>query len=783
MSKKHLISLACFMLSIALCNAGTWKIHNYYVTSKIQNVYDTGSKVYYLNSNALFQFDKTTHATTPLSSQNLLSDYKIDQLYYDAEYELLFVAYVNSNIDVIDNNGHVTNISNVKDALIRVYNYTLNMGELTGYSQKAINDITFADGKAYVSTGYGYVTIDESTLDVVGDNVFSNNNTHINSVTVLGGNLMVILTNNTCYYGDAGEANPFSTFRTRSGSFTGGKLFPINSHSAFVLGASALYNYDFSGNSVSVTTLVSAKPTSVQKTPTGFIANFAGQSYYYTIDATGKTATKASTVAGFATSSPTGDGTVWISDANGLHVQNSTTYYKLNALNTDQPYWLKYNSATHLLYTGVSARNGNNIVNDMAPNAINTYDGSTWVTQPSYTATPGYEFVFNPLDSTTYFRASWDQGIHKVTNNAMVLNYNRNNSLVGTYKAHPAFDKYGNMWVVSSFGNASCPAAVLPKAKVANNTVSKTDWFQPSGLLALNTKQMQRSRFIISKLNNAKIYSECDFKGNNMVGRIICWDNFNQDPKVDNYQLVSIAHFTDQNDTQVDWTYLSHMEEDAEGLIWVGHTGGLFVFNPNEVFQNHPRAIRPHVAQAKINEDLGMLCEGYTVYDIGIDRNNNKWIGTNNGLYFVSPDGTTIYEHFTTRNSDIPSNTIYSVECDTDNGRVFIYTDNNVLAEYIADSESPALSFDNVYAFPSPVEPDFTGLVKIANLMADTYVSITDKNGNVVAQLGPVTGSALWDACGADGDRLPTGIYNIYVAQGGQPVTTGTPKTTVLIIK
>ena len=307
-------------------------------------------------------------------------------------------------------------------------------------------------------------------------------------------------------------------------------------------------------------------------------------------------------------------------------------------------------------------------------------------------STPGYEFVINPLDSTTYFRASWDQGIHKVTNNAMVLNYNKNNSLVGTYKAHPAFDKYGNMWVVSSYGNASCPAAVLPKAKVANNTVSKTDWFQPSGLLALNTGQMQRSRFIISKLNNAKIYSECDYKSNNMTGRIICWDNFNQDPKVDNYQFVSIAHFTDQNETQVDWTYLSHMEEDAEGLIWVGHNGGLFVFNPNDVFQNHPRAIRPHVAQAKMNEDLGMLCEGYSVYDIGVDRNNNKWIGTNNGLYFVSPDGTTIYEHFTTRNSDIPSNTIYSVECDTDNGRVFIYTDNNVLAEYIADSEYPSFT-------------------------------------------------------------------------------------------
>ena len=34
-----------------------------------------------------------------------------------------------------------------------------------------------------------------------------------------------------------------------------------------------------------------------------------------------------------------------------------------------------------------------------------------------------------------------------------------------------------------------------------------------------------------------------------------------------------------------------------------------------------------------------------------------------------------------------------------------------------------------------------------------------------------------------DGERVPTGIYNIYAAQGGQPSVTGTPQTTVMVIK
>ena len=148
----------------------------------------------------------------------------------------------------------------------------------------------------------------------------------------------------------------------------------------------------------------------------------------------------------------------------------------------------------------------------------------------------------------------------------------------------------------------------------------------------------------------------------------------------------------------------------------------------------------------------------------------------------MSPDGTEVYNHFTTDNSDIPSNTIYSVECDTVNNRVYIYSDNG-FAEYVANGDAAALNFDGTYAFPNPVEPDFTGMIKIAGLMDKTYVTITDRDGNVITQMGPVMGSALWDGSGADGERVPTGVYNIYVAQGAQPAVTGQPQATVMIIK
>ena len=155
---------------------------------------------------------------------------------------------------------------------------------------------------------------------------------------------------------------------------------------------------------------------------------------------------------------------------------------------------------------------------------------------------------------------------------------------------------------------------------------------------------------------------------------------------------------------------------------------------------------------------------------------------TDRRIYFVSPDASEVYAHYTTSNSDVPSNTVYSVECDTVNERVYIATDNG-FAEYISIGDASSINFDNVYAFPNPVEPDFTGMVKIVNLMENSYVTITDRNGNVVGEFGPVIGSALWDACDATGERVPTGLYNIYCAQGAQPDVTGEPQATIMVIR
>lgn len=782
MFKKHLFLMLLMVLAVTTANAGTWKIHSYYVSSKIQNIYDTGDKVYYMHSGSLFQFDKATETSVLLNKQNKLSGNQIAQIYYDWENNLLFVAYLDTNIDIIDGDGQVYNVSNLKDIIVPVRNYTLESGVLASYTGKTIRDITFGNGIAYVATDYGYVTIDETTKQLTSDNKLGTT-AIINSVTAIG-NTMVFMSNNYCYYGPLGGENPTVTFPKYSGSFSGARLYPINETSVFILGSSALYNFDFSGESPVMTRLVNSAPTSVQKTPNGFIANFAGQNFYYTIDATGKTATKVTATTSFASSCPTGDGTVWINDANGLHIQGSTTNYAVNAIATDAPYWLKYNPDLDRLYVGASARNGWTVVSGTPANIVNYYDGMTWH-DASYTCSgAGYEFVFDPFDPNTYLRASWNTGTYKRTNDEAVIIYNKNNSPVGSYKAHPAFDKNGNLWMVSSYGSnvVDNPAIVLPRAKYERSTVSKSDWFASESLKSLYSHKMQASSFLISSKNNVKIYTDGDYASNGQYinSYLRCFDNDNEDPLVDTYRLANISHFIDQNNRVIEWNNVIRLVEDHDGMIWVGYTGGVFMFDPDVVFDESPKAIRPYVT--KFNEGKGYLCEGYYVYDIGVTSDNEKWLATDNGVYFVSADGSEVYNHFTTENSDLPSDEVHAVECDTRHDRVYIYTDNG-FAEYITNGDAAALDFSGAYAFPNPVEPDFTGYVKIAGLMEDTYVTITDRDGNVVAQMGPAHGSALWDASDANGERVATGVYNIYVAQGAQPSITGEPQTTIMVIR
>lgn len=83
----------------------------------------------------------------------------------------------------------------------------------------------------------------------------------------------------------------------------------------------------------------------------------------------------------------------------------------------------------------------------------------------------------------------------------------------------------------------------------------------------------------------------------------------------------------------------------------------------------------------------------------------------------ISDDCDTQIEHFTVENSPLPSNIIHDILVDDNSNRVYIATDNG-LCSYASDATQPAetMDKDNVYAYPNPVTPDYTGDVTIVGL-------------------------------------------------------------------
>ncbi len=175
------------------------------------------------------------------------------------------------------------------------------------------------------------------------------------------------------------------------------------------------------------------------------------------------------------------------------------------------------------------------------------------------------------------------------------------------------------------------------------------------------------------------------------------------------------------------------------------------------------------------------LLDGMRVTCIAVDASNRKWLGTNiSGLYLVNENGSEVLAHFTTENSDIPSDCVYSVACDDNSNRVYVGTDVG-LAVYSADAAPPADDYSNVYAYPNPVRPEYTGWITVTGLMDDSLVKIADAAGNVFYSGRSEGGMITWDGCNSSGQRVKTGVYFLYVSQNNGSQSSGAV-TKILVV-
>lgn len=212
---------------------------------------------------------------------------------------------------------------------------------------------------------------------------------------------------------------------------------------------------------------------------------------------------------------------------------------------------------------------------------------------------------------------------------------------------------------------------------------------------------------------------------------------------------------------------------DKGGQVWIGTSNGIAVYSdPSLLFSSSRKydATQPWITSGGT---AGPLLDYVFVSCITVDGANRKWVGTSDGVFLISADGTQILEHFNTDNSPLISNNIITIGINGATGEVFFGTDKGIVS-YKAEATEGQTENSGVYTYPNPVKPGYNGPIAIRGLVRNGYVKITDVTGNVVYETNALGGQAIWNGKNFKGERANSGVYLVFVTNEDGSQTTVT---------
>lgn len=312
------------------------------------------------------------------------------------------------------------------------------------------------------------------------------------------------------------------------------------------------------------------------------------------------------------------------------------------------------------------------------------------------------------------------------------------------------YDKKGNLWCF----NSMAPKVNLLEMQRENENVSWKNHFKQA-LVFDNSMALQN---VVSMMFDSRDYLWfCNDHWN--VPSLYCYI-----PSED--KLYSYTLFVNEDGTNVQPTYVKCITEDKDGNMWIGTDKGPLMFessefaNPNPVFQ-----------QIKVPRGDGSgladyLLSGVSITGIAIDGAGRKWFASEtNGVYLISEDNYEQIFHFKSDNSPLLSNNIESIAINDVTGEVFFGTDKG-LCSFMGDATAPQeeLNEDNVWAYPNPVTPDYTGVITITGLTKDAQIKVVTPTGYVIAEGISNGGTFVWDGNDRKGKRVASGVYSVLAA-------------------
>lgn len=826
---KRLLAILVSVLPLAT-NAqlavGEWELYNAYdgVMNHSNHYNDspftgyqlveTPGFVYYVSQNCLFSYDKETQETYSFSAINKLSDSTVKGIWYNDKGKYLLVAYDTGNIDLIYEDGKIVNLPDIKDATLT--------------STKNINDVAFNDNKIYIATSFGLVIYDDQRHFVIDSGIYKFS---ILSVAIVNGNIVIYSSDANspkqyfvCSIPVGSRINSFNSYKLYPWSdgwisyanclraLDGNKLIVRAYDSSTKLFALAQLEFDFAKSTVKKTWLYSKAIGYPALLKDGrYFVKGDNEILYISPDGSIEKASLASPLPDQAIAMYDGPTSVWTANSEGIACYDITAspvtikndYSHLNLINLKKANKLKF-SPTNRLY-----------INQMTISHV--YGTSSWWLQRSSilddgnftdaTATnvknlnssgPAYQLgeniirdvcdvVEDPNDPDTYYVGTVWEGVFKLTKNengqyVETAHYFTNNAPYEVYSGLVlvpalAFDKFGNLWTLNgkvSASSSDMPVKILPAAALSKSSVTASDW---KVLPIADFGSSFDSRILVCQHSNMIFILDSAYGT-----RLLAYDTKGTASFSDDTYYVW-EKWVDQDGKQFGQGRATSIIEGTDGKIWIGAENGIVeISNPTEATNPNMVFNRLKVPRRDGSGFADYLLDTQQVLSLAVDGANRKWAGTaSSGLFYISPSGDEIIETYDTDNSVLTNNDIYAIACDPLSNDVYVGTGDGVY-RYNGKVAPGADDYSNVYAFPNPVRPDYTGWITIKGLIDGSRVKIADASGSVFLDTVSEGGMITWDGCNRNGERVRTGVYYVYASKSGDGIDTQGAVTKILVV-
>lgn len=748
MKKIALLIAGCTLFSLhasaQVDGTAVGKWTSLYSYNEVTEAVEDGSNFYVGTLSGFYTYNRQSGEIEAYSKTSGMANPGIVQVANDLLTGVTVIGYQNSNIDLF------------KDQTF--YNIpSLFLSQASG--NKDINDIICYNGKAYLSTGKGLVTIDLERKEIKETVVFYDNNVEliINSATIL--NDTVYITTNAGLFASSLHNPSFIYYGTwtkvSNNAYTqifqqNGILYALNGQVIDQINQGNISNYYTHNASIAAIYPVGTDKigfsdyTTDRYRPTNaFVLNSAAQIVkqfdnqailrYYEL----------------------GPGLEYIAQYKfGIRKIEGGGFvnYAPNAI-------ADYKSADVYAYGGdfVVAHGGHrdNLNPTYNQSIYSIYKDDKFLNLPWIS--DDYNFidfirVVKSEQSGNIYAAAFGGGVSEfrpdfgVTDYVDVLEPRKGEVPDKIYAYGLALDKEDNLWVVNSGTNK------LLKVKTPDG-----QWYKGMDIvnpLTANLPIAQQSLAgdIIIDDNNLKWVIPLG------EGGIIVYDDKGtiDDASDDQYKVMQRG--VGRGNLPSNKVFCAAV--DKNNNIWIGTDNGIAIFYCMYDLDQACDADIPVIAN---DDHPGYLFQDIFVTALAVDGGNRKWVGTNTGLWLVSDDARETIYQFTTANSPLPSDNIKRINIDPITGDVYISTDMGLVRFKGTATEGREEMEQPLEIYPNPVPSSFGGMIAINGLAENSDVRIVDMNGQLVYKTTANGGQAVWDGHDYLGKRAASGVYIVLV--------------------